>query len=286
MSNNLAPDRFYFSHDTLSLINKYTGSTFVIKYGGAAMQNSNLQLQVIEDLSLLYSFGINIILVHGGGIFINQWLDKLNIKPCFKNGIRVTDSQTMDIVEMVLVGKINKELVSLINQNNIMSVGLSGQDASLITASAMFTSIDNFTGKVDSVNPKLLQLLLSNRFIPVIASVASDSKGNRYNINADTIASSIASALKAEKLILLTDTPGVLLDVNNHNSLVKDLNLDLIENLKAQNLIVGGMIPKIQACVDALNNNVNSAHIINGTIQHSLLYEILTYDRIGSMIVL
>nr|YP_010937743.1 acetylglutamate kinase [Palisada intermedia]WKW95663.1 acetylglutamate kinase [Palisada intermedia] len=286
MSNNSITDRFYFSNDTLSIINKYIGSTFVIKYGGSAMQDFSVKSQVIKDLSLLYYLGINIVLVHGGGMFINQWLRKLNIKPSFENGIRITDSQTMDIVEMVLVGKVNKQLVSLFNQNSINSVGLSGQDASLITASPMFDSSINLTGCVDSVNPKLLDLLLSNRFVPVIASVASDDHGNRYNINADTIASSIAVAIKAEKLVLLTDIPGVLLDLNDYSTLIKELNLESIKSLKSKNVISGGMLPKIQCCVDALNGNVKSAHIIDGRMRHSLLHELLTYDRVGSMIVL
>jgi len=286
MSNNSMTDRFYFSNDTLSIINKYIGSTFVIKYGGSAMQDFSLQSQVIKDLSLLYYLGINVVLVHGGGMFINQWLRKLNIKPSFENGIRITDSQTMDIVEMVLVGKVNKQLVSLFNQNSINSVGLSGQDASLVTASPMFDSSINLTGRVDSVNPKLLDLLLSNRFVPVIASVASDYHGNRYNINADTIASSIAVAIKAEKLVLLTDIPGVLLDLNDYSTLIKELNLESIKSLRSKNVISGGMVPKIQCCVDALNGNVKSAHIIDGRIRHSLLHELLTYDRVGSMIVL
>nr|CRF40193.1 Acetylglutamate kinase [Laurencia snackeyi] len=279
-------DRFYFSNDTLSLINKYIGSTFVIKYGGSAMQDFSLQSQVIKDLSLLYYLGINIVLVHGGGMFINQWLRKLNIKPLFENGVRITDTQTMDIVEMVLIGKVNKQLVSLFNQNRISSVGLSGQDANLVIASSISDSSVNLTGRVDSVNPKLLDLLLSNRFIPVIASVASDYNGNKYNINADSIASSIAVAIKAEKLILLTDMPGVLLDLNDYSTLIKELNLESVKSLKSKNVISGGMIPKIQSCVDALNGNVQSAHIIDGRIRHSLLHELLTYDRVGSMIVL
>nr|YP_010952046.1 Acetylglutamate kinase [Laurencia obtusa]WMP12985.1 Acetylglutamate kinase [Laurencia obtusa] len=286
MSNNSMADRFYFSNDTLSLINKYIGSTFVIKYGGSAMQDCSLQSQVIKDLSLLYYLGINIVLVHGGGMFINQWLRKLNIKPLFENGIRITDSPTMDIVEMVLIGKVNKQLVSLFNQNSINSVGLSGQDASLVTASPMFDSSINFTGRVDSVNPKLLDLLLSNRFVPVIASVASDYHGNRYNVNADTIASAIAVAIKAKKLVLLTDTPGVLLDLNDYSTLIKELDLGTVNSLKSNNVISGGMVPKIQCCVDALNGDVQSAHIIDGRIRHSLLHELLTYDRVGSMIVL
>nr|YP_009399792.1 acetylglutamate kinase [Digenea simplex]ARW69611.1 acetylglutamate kinase [Digenea simplex] len=286
MSNTIMSDRFYFAPETLSLINKYSGSTFVIKYGGSAMQNTLLQSQVIKDLSLLYFLGINIVVVHGGGIFINDWLHKLNIKPEFQNGVRITNSETIEIAEMVLVGKINKQLVSLFNQNHLVPVGLSGKDANLIQASPMFKSPNNFTGQVDSVNPQLLRLLLSNRFIPVIASIASDVSGKTYNINADTIASSIASELNAEKLILITDTPGILRDVQDPSSLIKNLTLGTIDSLISQGIISGGMIPKIKSCVDALQSNVKSVHIIDGRLQHSILYELLTYDRVGSMIVL
>nr|ARW68782.1 acetylglutamate kinase [Palisada sp.] len=285
MSNTVTSDCFCFSNDTLSLIHKYTGSTFVIKYGGSAMQDTSLQSQVIQDLSFLHCLGINIILVHGGGMFIDQWLNKLNIKPVFQDGVRITDSQTMDVVEMVLVGRVNKKLVTLLNQNSINSVGLSGQDANLVIASSISDASSNLTGQVDSVNPQLLHLLLSNNFIPVVASVASDYRGNRYNINADTIASAIAVAVKADKLILLTDTPGLLLDLNDYSTLVKKLDLEKIRSLMSHNVISGGMIPKIQSCVDALIGDVKAAHIIDGRIKHSLLYELLTYDRVGSMIV-
>jgi len=286
MSNSLVSDRFYFSSNVLALIHKYSGSTFVVKYGGSVMQDLALRVQFIQDLSLLHSCGIKIVLVHGGGAFINHWLNKLDIVPCFDNGIRITDSQTMEVVEMVLVGKVNKQLVGLINQHEMIAVGLSGQDANLIVASPMSKMTNNFTGQVENVNPDILELLLLNKYIPVIASVASDSQGNRYNVNADTIASAIASSLKAEKLILVTDIPGVLMDVNDYSTLVKDLNLEMINNLRCNNTIVGGMIPKIQSCIDAINNNVQSAHIIDGTIRHSLLYEVLTDERVGSMITL
>lgn len=286
MSNSLVSDRFYFSSNVLALIHKYSGSTFVIKYGGSVMRDLALRVQFIQDLSLLYSCGIKIVLVHGGGAFINHWLDKLDIEPCFDNGIRITDSQTMEVVEMVLIGKVNKQLVGLINQHKMIAVGLSGQDANLIVASPMFRAVNNCTGQVENVNSDILELLLVNKYIPVIASVAADSQGNRYNVNADTIASAIASSLKAEKLLLVTDIPGVLIDVNDYSTLVKHLNLEMINNLRCNNTIVGGMIPKIQSCTDAVKNNVQSAHIIDGTIRHSLLYEVLTDERVGSMITL
>nr|YP_009394206.1 acetylglutamate kinase [Rhodomela confervoides]ARW62768.1 acetylglutamate kinase [Rhodomela confervoides] len=286
MSNHTVSDRFYFSTDTLSLVNKYSGATFVIKYGGSAMQNNSLQIDVIKDISLLHVLGIKIVLVHGGGLFINNWLNKLNIQPKFENGIRVTDHDTMEIVEMVLSGNINKHLVSLFNQNNILSIGLSGKDANLINASPMFDNSKNLTGKVESVNTLILDILLSNNCLPVVASVASDSDYNTYNVNADTAASSIASALKADKLILLTDTPGVLRNVDDSSSLISNLNLQSIKELYSEQIISDGMIPKIESCVNALNSNVKAAHIIDGRLKHSLLYEVLTSERVGSMIVL
>ncbi len=285
MSNFSDAERFYFSNDTLPLINKYSGSTFVIKYGGSAMKHHSLKLNIIRDISLLHSLGINIVLVHGGGYLINHWLDKLGIKPKFCNGVRVTDSKTMEIVEMVLSGNINKNLVSLLSQHNINSIGLSGKDSSLITAIPFFNDSNNFTGKVDKINNNLLHTLISNNIFPVIASIATDFRGYSYNINADTLASSIASSLKADKLILITDTPGLLLDVNDYSTLVRDIKLSQVSNLISQGIITGGMIPKVDSCVDALNNHVTSAHIIDGRIRHSLLYEVLTYDRIGSMFV-
>lgn len=283
--SNLSSDRFRFFSDILPFFRKYLGSTFVIKYGGSAMQNHLLKSQVIEDICFLHLLGINLVLVHGGGSFINDWLNKLNIQPRFSDGIRITDSDTMQVVEMVLVGKVNKELVSLFNQNNIFSVGLSGKDGNLVQASPLFNSPDNLTGKVDLVNNKILNLLLSNKCIPVVASVASGLTGETYNVNADTVASAIASSLKADKLILLTDTPGILNDLSDSSTLIKCLSLDKVKQLQSSNTISGGMIPKVQSCVSALESDVKSAHIIDGRVKHSLLYEILTEDRMGSMIV-
>nr|YP_009398328.1 acetylglutamate kinase [Thaumatella adunca]ARW67514.1 acetylglutamate kinase [Thaumatella adunca] len=286
MSNFAISDRFYFSSDTISLVNKYAGATFVIKYGGSVMKNNLLQTYVIQDLSFLYSLGIKVVLVHGGGFLINNWLRKLEIEPKFENGIRITDQESMEVVEMVLNGKINKQLVSLLNQNNIPSIGISGKDASLVQASPIFGDSNNLTGKVDSINAKILNLLMSNNYMPVIASVASDLIGNTYNINADTLASSIASELKADKLILLTDTPGILYNLNDSSSLIKYLDIETVNDLQSKGIISDGMIPKVQSCINALQSNVKAAHIIDGRLRHSLLFELFTYDRLGSMIVL
>nr|QCI04640.1 acetylglutamate kinase [Apoglossum ruscifolium] len=279
-------NHFSFVSDILPFIKKYYGCTFVIKYGGSAMQDKSLQAKVIADICLLYFLGIKIILVHGGGPFINDWLFKLNIKPQFEQGIRITDQDTMQIVEMVLVGKVNKELVSLFNQNNVLSVGLSGKDANLIISSPLFANSNNLVGKIDSVNNQILEILLSNNYIPVISSVSSSLDNKTYNINADTVAGSIAASLKADKLILLTDTPGIMYDINDSSTLIKNLNISFVKKLREQLVISGGMIPKVECCIKALKSNVKSTHIIDGRVEHSLLYEVLTLDRIGSMIIL
>nr|QCI07080.1 acetylglutamate kinase [Haraldiophyllum bonnemaisonii] len=288
MLNNLDLEKFSFlsSQDILDFKNKYFGSIFVIKYGGAAMKNDNLKYKVIQDLVFLHSLGIHLILVHGGGPFINDWLLKLNIKPQFNDGIRVTDHTTMEVVEMVLSGKINKELVGLLSTFNVSAIGLSGKDSNLITASPLFNSLNNYVGKIESINNKILNLLLQSNYIPVLASIGLDSSNNTYNINADTVASSIAISMNAKKLVLLTDISGIMLDINDNSTLLKQLNLSTVNQLKANNTIYGGMIPKVDCCINALLSNIDSTHIIDGRVEHALLYEMLTPARLGSMIVL
>ena len=287
MSENFNFDRFSLISDFLPFLQNYSGCIFVIKYGGSAMKDEFLKSKVIEDISFLHFLGIKIILVHGGGPFINQWLSKLNIVPKFEKGIRITDHPTMEIVEMVLAGQVNKNLVSLLNKNKVFSIGLSGKDSNLLVASSLFNSSHNLVGKIDKVNSKILKILLNNNYIPVIASVASNSDNDHtYNINADTAAGSIAASLKADKLILLTDTQGIMHDIHDPSSLIKSLNINDVKKLQQDLVISGGMIPKVECCVKALKSNVKSTHIIDGKIQHSLLYELLTRDRIGSMITL
>lgn len=278
-------ERVQVLSEALPFIQKFAGRTIVIKYGGSAMQNQALKDKVIEDILFLSYIGLNPILVHGGGPMINNWLDRLNIKSRFDKGVRVTDSETMEIVEMVLVGKVNQELVALINKKHGKAIGLSGKDASLILASQFFQRSENFLGKIESVNSDIIKLLIKENYIPVIASVAANLDGQSYNINADTVAGSIAEALNAEKLILLTDTTGILRNVNDSKTLVKLANKSQIDLLKQQNIISGGMIPKVDCCIQAISNGVKSAHIIDGRIEHALLLEILTKDGIGSMLV-
>nr|YP_009511533.1 acetylglutamate kinase [Gracilariopsis mclachlanii]AXI97410.1 acetylglutamate kinase [Gracilariopsis mclachlanii] len=284
MLNNL--ERAQVLSDALPFIQRFYGRTIVVKYGGAAMKNLQLKSKVIEDILFLSYIGIRIVIVHGGGPMINHWLKKIDIEPKFLDGIRITDKATMEVVEMVLVGKVNKDLVTLLNRSSPIAVGLSGKDAKLITASSLFVNqVDNYTGKVEQVNVKIIDLLLDQGYIPVIASVAADLNGQAYNINADTVAGSIAEYLHAEKLILLTDTPGIMTDISCPSTLIKYLNIQEAERLKKEQVILGGMIPKVDCCIKALRNNVNAAHIINGSVEHALLLEILTSDGIGSMLI-
>nr|YP_009244588.1 acetylglutamate kinase [Agarophyton chilense]AMK96830.1 acetylglutamate kinase [Agarophyton chilense]ASP44724.1 acetylglutamate kinase [Agarophyton chilense]UAD84444.1 acetylglutamate kinase [Agarophyton chilense] len=285
MLNNF--ERVQILSDALPFVQRFYGRTLVVKYGGSAMKNVHLKYKIIEDILFLSYIGIKVVIVHGGGPMINHWLKQVNIEPKFFNGIRVTDKDTMELVEMVLVGKVNKDLVNLLNCSSNLGVGLSGKDANLVVASSFFPDQkDNYTGKVQQINIEIINLLLSSGYIPVVASVASDLNGQSYNINADSVAGAIAESLNAEKLILLTDTPGIMLDINDSSSLIKHLNIRQLQNLKSQKVILGGMIPKVDCCIKALRNNVSSAHIIDGSVEHALLLEVLTSGGIGSMLVL
>ncbi len=271
--------------EALPYIQKFANRTIVIKYGGAAMKDSNLKDRVIRDVVFLASVGVRPVLVHGGGPEINSWLGKLNIEPQFKDGLRVTNAATMDVVEMVLVGRVNKQLVSLINQAGASAVGLCGKDGNLITARHVGKEGIGFVGEVASVDPRLIQSLVNNGYVPVISSVAADEKGQAHNINADTVAGEIAAALDAEKLILLTDTPGILEDYTNPATLLTKLDIKTARELVEKGIVSGGMIPKVSCCVRSLAQGVKAAHIIDGRIPHALLLEIFTNEGIGSMIV-
>lgn len=271
--------------ESLPYIQQFSGRTVVIKYGGAAMAQSDLKDKVIRDIVYLACVGVRPIVVHGGGPEINTWLGKLKIEPQFKDGLRVTDAATMEVVEMVLVGRVNKEIVTLINQAGGTAVGLCGKDANLITASPSAKEGVGFVGDVSLLNPSILELLASHDYIPVVSSVAVDETGQAYNINADMVAGEIAAALGAEKLILLTDTPGILQDYHDPSSLISLLSIHQARDLIAAGTVAGGMIPKVQCCVRSLAQGVKAAHIIDGRTPHALLLEILTDTGIGSMIV-
>lgn len=271
--------------EALPYIQQFAGRTIVIKYGGAAMKDSSLKDKVIRDIVFLSSVGVRPVVVHGGGPEINIWLDKLGIEPQFKDGLRVTDAPTMEVVEMVLVGRVNKELVSLINQAGGLAVGLCGKDAHLVTARPVGQEGIGFVGEVNSIDGRLVESLVKNGYIPVISSVAADETGQAYNINADTVAGEIAAALGAEKLILLTDTPGILKDYKDPSTLITRLNIQQARELISQGIVAGGMIPKVNCCVRSLAQGVRAAHILDGRLPHSLLLEIFTDEGIGSMIV-
>ena len=270
--------------EALPYIQQFAGRTVVVKYGGAAMKDSNLKDKVIRDIVFLSCVGLRPIVVHGGGPEINSWLNKLGIEAQFKNGLRVTDAPTMDVVEMVLVGRVNKEIVSLISQAGGLAVGLCGKDGNLITARAQAEEGIGFVGEVSTINIKVLETLSSSGYIPVVSSVAADDKGQAYNINADTVAGEIAAALGAEKLILLTDIPGILRDYHDPASLIPKLDIREARELIANGIVGGGMIPKVTCCVRSLAQGVSAAHIIDGRIPHALLLEIFTDGGIGSMI--
>lgn len=271
--------------EALPYIQQFTGRTIVVKYGGAAMKDSNLKDKVIRDIVLLACVGMRPVMVHGGGPEINAWLTKLSIEPQFKDGLRVTDAATMDVVEMVLVGRVNKEIVSLINQAGGQAVGLCGKDANLIKARPQENRDIGFVGEVSSVNTKLLESLVNSGYIPVVSSVATDENGQAYNINADTVAGEIAAALGAEKMILLTDTPGILEDYHNPDSLITQLDIQEARQLIEKGVVSGGMIPKVNCCVRSLAQGVKAAHILDGRVPHVLLQEIFSDAGAGSMIV-
>ncbi len=271
--------------EALPYIQKFAGRTIVIKYGGAAMKDSSLKAKVINDVVFLSCVGVRPVVVHGGGPEINNWLGKLNIEPAFKDGLRVTDAATMDVVEMVLAGRVNKELVSLIGRAGTSAVGLCGKDGNMIQARPVGKEGVGFVGEVTNVNTALIETLVNAGYVPVISSVAADENGQAFNINADTVAGEIAAALQAEKLILLTDTPGIMYDFHDSSSLINKLDIQKARELIDQGIVSGGMIPKVSCCVRSLAQGVRAAHILDGRLPHSLLLEILTDEGIGSMIV-
>lgn len=270
----------------LPYIQEYYGKTIVIKYGGNAMINDELTKTVINDIILMKCIGINPIIVHGGGPDISNTLAQMNHESKFINGLRYTDEITITVSQMVLAGKVNKDLVKLIEKNGGKAIGLSGIDGSLIKAKKLTNDIDlGFVGEITSVNTELLNLSMNSGYIPVVSSIAiGENDTNSYNINADTCASKIASALKAEKLILLTDVPGVMTNPDDSSTLISTLRLHQIPKLTVDKVIKCGMIPKINCCVESVRMGVKKAHIIDGRIKHSILLELLSKKGIGTEI--
>ncbi len=273
--------------ESLPYIKEFSGKTVVVKYGGHAMSDEALRLSFAKDMALLKLVGINPVVVHGGGPQIGSLLEQLGIKSEFVDGLRVTDSATMEIVEMVLVGKVNKEIVNNIHIAGGKAVGISGKDAGLITARKLYHDekgerVDiGLVGTVEEVNPEIIRILEKDKFIPVIAPIGADTSGITYNINADIAAGKIAEALNAEKLILLTDIQGVMLN----GSLVSSINSGDIEGHIKSGQRKGGMIPKVNCCVEAVKNGVKKAHIIDGRVEHAVLLEIFTDSGVGTQII-
>ena len=271
--------------ETLPYIEKYSGKTLVVKYGGAAMQNDRLKDSVMEDIILMSYVGINVVLVHGGGKEINTVLDKLNIQKEFINGLRYTDEDTMEVVQMVLAGKVNKDLVSKINSKGGNALGLCGIDGKMLLCEELHGDVDlGFVGKIKKVNSKVINDCLQAGYISVIATVGVDEEGNSYNINGDLAASAIAKELKAEKLVLLTDVPGLLKEPSMDESLISVIRKDEIHTLFEDGTISGGMIPKVNCCLDALESGVKRVHILDGRIRHSIIMELFTDAGIGTLI--
>jgi len=269
--------------EALPYIKKYSNQIFVIKYGCSAQINPELKDKFAQDIILLYLVGIKPVIVHGGGNKINEMLDKLQIKSEFVDGMRVTDAQVMEVVEMVLSGNINKEITTLLNMHGAKALGITGKDANFITAVPKDNGKYGLVGEIVHIDNTVIENLLADKFIPVIAPIASANEINHpgFNINADLAASKIAASLKARKIIFMTDIAGVM---DKEKNLLSTLTEDEINAYKADGTIIGGMIPKVDACLEAVNGGVEKAHIINGKIEHSILLEIFTSEGIGTVI--
>ena len=281
--------------EALPYIKRFSGKTVVIKYGGNAMLDETLKQAVLTDITLMKFVGINPVIVHGGGPEINSMLKKVGKSSSFVQGLRVTDAETMEITEMVLAGKLNKEIVSKLAGLGAKAVGISGKDGGLLTAvKKLMTVVDEngqeqaidlgFVGEVSEVNPDIIETLVAKGYIPVIAPLASGENGESYNINADYVAGSIAGALKADKLVLLTDVEGIFVDYQDKATLLSTVKVAEVEGLISSGIISGGMIPKIECCAYAIKAGVEKVHIIDGRVPHSILLEIFTDEGIGTMV--
>ncbi len=272
--------------EALPYIQKFYGKTVVIKYGGSALINPEIKETLIKDIALMKLVGMKPVIVHGGGPDINAFLKKMDIKSEFINGLRVTDPETMQIVEMVLAGKLNKSIVTDIELQGVKSVGISGKDGGILKAEKIEKDGIDYgcVGDVKEVDTSLIESLINNDFIPVIAPIGKDETGTTYNINADYAAVAIAGALKAEKLVFLTDVEGVMRDVHDPDSIMSFIRADKVQSLIDDGTISGGMIPKVQCCMAGVEAGVENVHILDGRVEHCLLLEIFTQKGIGTMI--
>lgn len=271
--------------EALPYIREFSNKKVVVKYGGSAMLDENLKLSVIKDVALLKLVGMQPIIVHGGGKEINKWIDKVGKESEFVEGLRVTDEETMEIAEMVL-GKVNKDLVQLVEQLGVKAVGMSGKDGGTLKVEKKYANGKDigFVGNVTSVNTELIDTLIANDFIPIIAPIGLDDNFTAYNINADDAACAVAKAIGAEKLAFLTDIEGVCMNPDDKNSLISVLTLDKAEELMNDGIVGGGMLPKIKNCIDAVENGVSRVHILDGRKDHCLLLEFFTKRGIGTAI--
>ncbi|MBQ9827177.1 MAG: acetylglutamate kinase [Lachnospiraceae bacterium] len=267
----------------LPYIKKYNGKVVVVKYGGNAMKNEKLKEQVMEDIVLLWLIGVKIVLVHGGGPEINELMKKVGKEPEFINGLRVTDKETVDIVQMVLAGKINKTLVNLIQMKGGNALGLSGIDGRMLLAKKKSEAL-GYVGDIKHINIKPVRDVLDNGYIPVVSTIACDEEGNTLNINGDTGAAFVAAALNAERMLMMTDIAGICRDKDDPSTLIPELTVDEAVELYKEGIISGGMIPKVDCCLDAINHGVKNTVILDGTIPHSILMELLTDEGAGTWI--
>ena len=264
-------------------IKRYNGKIVVIKYGGNAMIDENLKMQVMEDIALLWLIGVKVVLIHGGGPEISETMKRLGKQAQFVNGLRVTDRETVDIVQMVLAGKVNKTLVSLIQMKGGHAVGLSGIDGGIIEAKMKDEAL-GYVGEITKIRTQPITDLLEKNYIPIISTVASDRQGNTYNINGDTAAAHIAGALHAERLIMMTDINGVLRDKDDPSTLIREMSVDEAKGLYDEGIISGGMIPKVDCCIEAINEGVSNVVIMDGRVPHAILMELLTDEGAGTMV--
>lgn len=267
----------------LPYIKKYNSKIVVIKYGGNAMINEQLKHQVMEDIVLLWLIGVKVVLVHGGGPEINELMDKLGKKPQFVDGLRVTDKETVDIVQMVLAGKVNKTLVNLLEMKGGKAMGISGMDGRLIESKIKNEKL-GYVGEITKVNITPIVDLLEKGYIPVVSTIGCDKEGNAYNINGDTAAAFIAGAMGADRLIMMTDIAGILHDKDDPSTLIPHVTLSDIKQLKSKGVISGGMIPKVDCCVKAIDKGVKNVVIMDGRVSHSILMELLTDEGAGTMV--
>lgn len=267
----------------LPYIKKHTGKIVVIKYGGNAMINEQLKQQVMEDIVLLWLIGVKVVLVHGGGPEINELMNKLGKKAEFVDGLRVTDKETVDIVQMVLAGKVNKTLVNLLEMKGGKAMGISGMDGRLIESEIKDERL-GFVGKITKVHITPVLDLLEKGYIPVISTIGCDKQGNAYNINGDTAAAFVAGALGAQRLIMMTDIDGILRDKDDPSTIIPHLTIEEIDQLKGEGIISGGMIPKVDCCIEAIHKGVKNVVIMDGRVPHSILMELLTDEGAGTMV--